>query len=371
MAGIRMGSVQAGTQVGPKGGIFHAGPTGLRVSGPAPADHTKAAAKASRDASGTQSIRKHETAKAAHLVAAASHASAGNAKEAAFHEKKAAKHGEEAGVIASKREGAAAPTPVAPARAPAPPPPPAPAPKPAAVTSAVTTPKAAAPPAVTGQKTHDAAKQYAHLSAKEQAALRDGGFDALLQKHPATFEPTQRVGGGGLYMDGKVSHAAKTPNVKFGVTDSTQSTITASGQQAISAKASLSHEYVLIHETSHHLHFTLAERVRVESGYVPTAKDMVLHHDGNARSDLVHGGDHVDRSKFEHTEGGKLLVRVQDAHQKTVYAGAVSKYAKTDPAEWFAETHAAYVQSKSQLKSARPLEYALMRDVRKYMGMPE
>jgi hypothetical protein len=69
-------------------------------------------------------------------------------------------------------------------------------------------------------------------------------------------------------------------------------------------------------------------------------------------------------------ETGMLLNRIVDAHKASRRAhSAVSLYALSDHREWFAETHSAYVMHGDELKQKRPQDWALMRDVRRHMGL--
>lgn len=98
----------------------------------------------------------------------------------------------------------------------------------------------------------------------------------------------------------------------------------------------------LIHELGHHLHFS----ARLEA---ETSADA-------ARSRRLRALD----------------VRVGDRWRLARSdVNAVSEYARHNADEWFAETHLAYVIHKAELKEKRPIDYAVIRDMRLAMGVPE
>jgi Mlc titration factor MtfA (ptsG expression regulator) len=78
------------------------------------------------------------------------------------------------------------------------------------------------------------------------------------------------------------------------------------------------------------------------------------------------------QTEFEATTSGEFLRRIRDIYAARLWEGkSVSRYARSNPSEWFAETHTVYVQKREELRRFDPEAYELIREVRLHMGMPE
>jgi hypothetical protein len=210
----------------------------------------------------------------------------------------------------------------------------------------------------------DVAKSLAHLPKAHRDALLAAGFGELLARHPVGKILYKTDPGEGSYCDRKMSGRSVVHYVP-----ATRSHIASDAADVPSEKsptrpwattANSSAASPLIHEMSHHLHFALALRVVTETGFKVPA--------GSKNDALIHAAYSPDESRLLGHPGGVLLERIAAA---SATRRAVSRYALTSPLEWFAETHMVYSEHKNAFTQARPTEAALMRDVRRYMGMPE
>jgi hypothetical protein len=212
----------------------------------------------------------------------------------------------------------------------------------------------------------------AHLASDQQKALMDAGLGPLLHKHPAKFIETP--GDRGFY-----STKESGGTVRFGRTPPDRRPYALNGTSEPTFAGAVRHNEhaTLLHETAHHLHYKLAEQVQRATGVMLVSKqELAAMQSPLSQQDLsLHmmtgfmGGAGLGTHGYANHPGGALLRRIQDAHASD--SEPVSHYARGNPAEWFAETHTAYAGDKAGFKKLRPDEYALIRDVRLHMGMPE
>lgn len=113
-----------------------------------------------------------------------------------------------------------------------------------------------------------------------------------------------------------------------------------------------------IHELTHHAAYVLCKKAargdKARSGSFWNA---------------VHAGQKIDPSRGD-ARTISVLNRLIDAQKASRSSrSAVSMYGMTNPHEYFAETHLAYVLYKDELKAKRPSDYKLMQDLRRAAGM--
>ena len=225
-----------------------------------------------------------------------------------------------------------------------------------------------------------------HYKPELARAIKTGGFDKILEKHPLKHVEFvhQSSNRGGDYasntgvirlntefkphpQDYKIQKAGTTtwsPEPNVGWTKGNTAKL-GDAENKLGAR-----QYVAIHELSHHLHYSLAKEAFVAAE--PNAKFTgngaynLFQHDVVNFADKARGhGVTGDKAESAH-----LLDRiVTSAIAAKKGRDAVSQYARTNHKEWFAETHSAYVLHNAELKEARPRDHKLMQDVRKYMGM--
>ena len=102
----------------------------------------------------------------------------------------------------------------------------------------------------------------------------------------------------------------------------------------------------MTHELGHHVH--------LDGGLAPSL-DTEIERAFNAR---------VQTESVK-----KDLGRGPRTYQRFTKQDVVSDYARTNPQEWFAETHAAYVYHREDLKAFDPKAFDLVRRVRKSRGI--
>ena len=199
----------------------------------------------------------------------------------------------------------------------------------------------------------------AHLKPEQQKALADAGFGPLLHKHPARFIETTAKDGSGLY-----SSAEGTGVVRFSVVRRPDVPYQLNSEHEPNTSHNVWHSEhaTLLHEAAHHLHFKLIDRYAEEAGRVGVTPAE--------RMNIGYGGAYAAEPRPAPAAASKVLLnRLAEAPRTGGYA--VSYYGRTDAMERFAEGHTAYVGNKAEFKRLRPDDYALIRDVRLHMGMPE
>lgn len=211
--------------------------------------------------------------------------------------------------------------------------------------------------------------------------VKKGNFDKLLVKHPLMsigFDE-HRAGTGGCYRlstaqlhvnPGMIytSKDYKIPSEQKQGMPSAHNVGWTKGDgfaQPIDKQRIGTRAHVMTHELSHHMH-----NILVKQAIGANDKDPVF-----ARSSAIYTGP--DGVRLKATNPTLQSRQASDLHARIVERwenarntkSAVSWYAITNHLEFFAETHTAYVDHHDELKANRPNDYALIRDVRKHLGM--